>query len=453
MHLFRFARPDLTCRRIRGVPDRFDGGIDNANALESFLVKPAYFQGTYPTSGGFPAPLYVKSLTRPVLVAGTKYRVRLTAPQSVRWRTSNEPMRGLYVNPSPHIERDETVAQPGAFTVSIDAFPLPVVQNDSAVVGIDHSISIDVLANDSPATGQTLAPASLKFATAPAHGTAAVNPANGVVLYQPASGFTGTDRFTYTIRDQLGALSSAATVSIRVQPAPSVSNDSGTLSAGQTLTIDVLANDSSSGGSLDPASIVVNAAALHGSAVVSNGKIGYTPQAGFSGTDAFSYSVRDNLGTVSGLATVNLTVRALPVAANDTATVRAGESVIIDVLANDASPGGTVDAASIQVSTAPAHGTTTVANGKITYAPTAGYSGQDTFQYTVANDRAARSNAATVSIDVSAPPSGGGSGGGTSGGGTGASSGGGGGAIGVTEVLGLCGLAGLALRRRVRRAA
>jgi hypothetical protein len=95
--------------------------------------------------------------------------------------------------------------------------------------------------------------------------------------------------------------------------------------------------------------------------------------------------------------------------------------VTVNVLANDADPDGSLDASTTLVVQAPAHGTTSVGtNGAITYTPTAGYSGSDTFTYTVADKQANRSNAATVTLTVTAaPPSGGGgnNGGGGKGGG------------------------------------
>ena len=52
--------------------------------------------------------------------------------------------------------------------------------------------------------------------------------------------------------------------------------------------------------------------------------------------------------------------------------------------------------------TAPAHGTTTVntTTGEVTYTPAQGFSGTDTFTYTVADVAGAVSNPATVSIVV-----------------------------------------------------
>jgi hypothetical protein len=188
----------------------------------------------------------------------------------------------------------------------------PVAQNDSAVCAINKSIQIAVLANDTAAAGQSLSASSLTITSAPPHGTTSVNSMNGSVTYQPASGYSGTDSFQYTVRDGLGALSNTASVSVRVQPAPVAANDTTTLQANHSVTINVLANDTSTGGTLDTASIKIAVSPAHGTAVVMNGEVVYTPTMGYSGLDTFQYSMQDNLGTASNVATVSIEVTAPP---------------------------------------------------------------------------------------------------------------------------------------------
>jgi hypothetical protein len=293
----------------------------------------------------------------------------------------------------------------------------PVAQNDSLVVATNASFSIAVLANDSAAPGQSLDAGSVRITAAPRHGTANVN-SNGSVTYLPAAGYTGVDDFQYTVRDGLGAASHAATVSITVQAAPVAANDLVTLTANQSVTLNVLGNDTSTGGTLNAASIHIVVAPIHGTAVVTNGQVVYTPAQGYTGVDAFQYSVQDNLGTVSNTATASLSVQPVPVAGNDTASVAANQSVTIDVLTNDRSDGGTLNTGSISIAVAPLHGTAAVTSGQIIYTPTNGYSGGDSFQYSVRDNLGAASNAATVTIAVAAPPSSSSGGSGSGGGGS-----------------------------------
>jgi len=188
----------------------------------------------------------------------------------------------------------------------------PIAQNDTAVCAINKSIQVNVLANDTASSGQTLNVSSVAITTVPQHGTAIVDSANGSITYQPSSGYSGTDSFQYTVRDNLGAQSNKASVSVRIQPAPVAANDTATLQANQSVTINILANDTSAGGTLNPASIKIVVPPTHGTAVVTSGDIKYTPTTGYSGLDTLQYSVQDNLGTTSNVATVSIDVTAPP---------------------------------------------------------------------------------------------------------------------------------------------
>ncbi len=85
-----------------------------------------------------------------------------------------------------------------------------------------------------------------------------------------------------------------------------------------------------------------------------------------------------------------------PVAADDEATTGPETAVIVNVIANDTANEGTVTEAST-----PANGTTAVqADGSIEYTPNAGFTGEDTFTYTIAN--AAGSDTGTVTVTVAA---------------------------------------------------
>ena len=187
----------------------------------------------------------------------------------------------------------------------------PIAQNDTAVVAVNKSIQVNVLANDTASPGQTLNVSSVTITTGPAHGTATVD-SNGSINYQPTSGYSGTDSLQYTVSDDLGAQSNNASVSVRIQPAPVALNDTATLQANKSSTINVLANDTSAGGTLNPSSIKIVVSPTHGTAAVTNGDVEYTPATGYSGLDTFQYSVQDNLGTTSNVATVSIQVTPPP---------------------------------------------------------------------------------------------------------------------------------------------
>ncbi len=97
-------------------------------------------------------------------------------------------------------------------------------------------------------------------------------------------------------------------------------------------------------------------------------------------------------------------VNRAPVANDDHASTAQGQSLSIDVLANDSDPDG--DPLSLVSVSQPAHGTASIVAGRVVYAPVAGFSGSDAFGYVV-SDGQGHGVGAQVVVDVTAaPPSG-----------------------------------------------
>ena len=320
------------------------------------------------------------------------------------------PAAGYFGNDTFHYtvaDTDGVVSAPATITVTVDAPPVAVA--DSAVTEENQAVSIAVLGNDTDPVG-TINPASVAVSSAPGHGTTSVNASTGAITYTPANGFYGTDTFQYTVANTLGAASAPATVSVTVDAPPVAVADSAVTEENQAVSVAVLGNDTDPVGTINPASVAVSSAPGHGTTSVnaSTGAITYTPANGFYGTYTFQYTVANTLGAASAPAVVTVTVDAPPVAAADSAVTKENQAVIVAVLANDTDPVGTINPASVTVSTAAAHGTTAVnaSTGAITYTPANGFYGTDTFQYTVANTLGAASAPATVSVSVTvdAPP-------------------------------------------------
>jgi hypothetical protein len=288
-----------------------------------------------------------------------------------------------------------SMAQVSVFVAAQPNRP-PVAADDAATTAFATPVSIDVLANDRDPDGDTLTIASIG---APANGTAAMSGAS--IVYTPAAGFSGTDRFTYTISDGRGGTASAA-VSVTVLPQPNrppvAVDDAATTAFATPVAISVLANDSDPDG--DPLTISGVTAPANGSVSATGATITYTPAPGFSGTDRFTYTIDDGHG---GSATANVTVTVgaapnqPPVAVDDAATTAFATPVAIDVLANDSDPDG--DALTIVSVTQPAGGVATIENGRITYAPSRAFTGLDTFTYTI-SDGHGHTSSATVTVDV-----------------------------------------------------
>ena len=279
----------------------------------------------------------------------------------------------------------------------------PAAVNDSFTVPFNSAGNVfDVLANDSDPDGDAL---SITAVSSPAHGTAVISA--GKVIYTPATGYAGADNFTYAIADGKSG-TAGATVSVTVQGppnrAPVAQNDSYALDQNSSNnSLNVLANDSDPDG--DALAIATVGTPAHGSATISGNRILYTPVAGYTGADSFTYSISDGKGG-SASATVSITIQPLvanrpPVAQNDAFTVDQNSSAnSLNVLANDSDPDG--DTLSITAAGAPAHGTATIAGNRINYTPAAGYSGADSFTYSIADGKGGTASA-TVSIIVAVP--------------------------------------------------
>jgi hypothetical protein len=173
-------------------------------------------------------------------------------------------------------------------------------------------VDIDVLANDSDPDG-SLDLASVVVTTRPAHGTTLVSPTTGIINYMPKLGYAGTDTFRYTVKDDLGAVSAEAIVTVKVWGAndpPDALDDCVATSQGVAVAIDVLANDRDGENSLDPATVVVVSPPGHGTATVepTTGLVIYTPAAGYAGPDSFGYTVRNGKRQVSNEATVMVSI-------------------------------------------------------------------------------------------------------------------------------------------------
>lgn len=198
-------------------------------------------------------------------------------------------------------------------TVTLTVNPAPVLNAAPAAVADSFSVvsgkgaTGNVLANDSDANGDKL---SASLVTGPTHGTLTLN-ADGSYSYVADTGYTGTDSFTYKASD--GSLSSSAKVSITVQAppnsAPVAVNDKAAVEAGKAVSGNVLTNDSDANGDALAAALVNGPA--HGTVKVNaDGSFIYTANAGYSGTDSFTYAASD--GKASSNAVVNIDVTAPP---------------------------------------------------------------------------------------------------------------------------------------------
>ncbi len=168
----------------------------------------------------------------------------------------------------------------------------PVAADDTATVRNDATVSIAVLGNDSDPDGDTLAIAAVGT---PSNGTATI--AGTSITYAPRAGFSGTDSFTYTVRDPAGLTTTArVTVTVTAPPrpnrAPVANEDEATTTLANPTTVRVLLNDFDPDG--DPLTVVSATPGIRGQTRVNpDGTVTYTPNVDWCGTDFFVYTIRD----------------------------------------------------------------------------------------------------------------------------------------------------------------
>jgi VCBS repeat-containing protein len=207
---------------------------------------------------------------------------------------------------------------------------------------------------------------------------------------------------TGTIVNSAFAWVAGAPFTGQVNRAPVATADAAATAEGTAVVVAVLSNDSDLDG--DVLTVTSAGTAAHGTtAVNANGTITYTPAAGYSGPDAFTYAISDNQGGVA-TGNVSLTVTSVneaPTAVNDAYSTNKNTSLNVPapgVLGNDVDGDG--DGMVAAIVTGPAHGALTLgADGGFVYTPAANYTGPDAFTY-VADDGVLESNTATVTLTV-----------------------------------------------------
>ena len=227
--------------------------------------------------------------------------------------------------------------------------------------------------------------------------------------FTPAAGFTGDDSFTYTVEDGFGG-SATATVTVTVtagpdvelpvveNPGPQTSNEN------DAVTLQIVASDnvgvtSYAATGLPPGLGIDNTGLISG-AVSFDAVI----HPALSDTYTVTVTVGDAAGNTASEIfdwLVNDVNRA-PVANEDAASTDVDTPVTVDVLANDSDADG--DVLTIDAFDATSTGGGTVdCTTTCDYTPAAGFTGDDSFTYTIV-DGFGGSATATVTVTVIEPP-------------------------------------------------
>jgi uncharacterized repeat protein (TIGR01451 family) len=191
-------------------------------------------------------------------------------------------------------------------TVSVTANGMPIADaGDDQSVTIGDTVTLDGSGSRDP-DGHT--PLTYGWAqTGGASVTLSDASAESPTFTAPASETVLT--FTLTVTDALGLADPTPdqvliTVTLPANQPPTASDDAMTTVVDQNMTINVVANDSDP--DEDPLAVSAATQGAHGSVTFDGGTVTYTPDAGFIGTDTFTYTASD--GSLTDTAAVTVAV-------------------------------------------------------------------------------------------------------------------------------------------------
>ncbi|ENO2184868.1 tandem-95 repeat protein [Vibrio alginolyticus] len=328
---------------------------------------------------------------------------------------------------------DVTILQEGTLTVSVvvtdaagnasDAVTdtvtkrydvAPTVVDDSFSTEEDTAKQFNLLANDSDVNDDMVA-SSTTIKTQPIKGQVSIS--NGVVTYTPNNNETGTDSFTYTVKDALLQESQEATVTVTIMAindapvakALTINTDEDTASA--AVSARSQAEDVEDGiptGDLSLVSLPQKGQVAIDQTV---GTFVYTPNPNENGSDSFTYTIADSEGGVSLAATVSVNIGSVndsPVAEEDSFTFDEDITSTLDILSNDSDiEDGSFTPSSItlqdlgQGEGVYSFATVSVnVDGTLKIVPTANVNGQHSFTYMLTDSGQAVSVPATVTLNI-----------------------------------------------------
>ncbi|HRF50572.1 MAG TPA: Ig-like domain-containing protein, partial [Anaerolineales bacterium] len=285
-----------------------------------------------------------------------------------------------------------TIAPPAAPQAEADAYT--AVANTDLVV----AAGAGVLANDTPNWGALDA-----YAAATARGGSVVLAPTGAFTYTPPTDTISppTDSFTYTLSNLLGASTATVTLTIDPPAPPLAVAETYTATVNVPYTVaapGVLANDTLNFGALTDYATI--SAAGGGVQLAPSGAFTYTSATDVLGTDTYTYTLSNSLGSSTATVIVNV-LPPPPVAAADAYTTTGNVDLTVTA------PGGVLNNDTLNWATLTASATTSAqggavsvsADGGFSYSPATGFTGTDTFTYTLGN--AAATSTATVTVTVS----------------------------------------------------
>ena len=290
---------------------------------------------------------------------------------------------------------------PSTGAIVFSGYLEPTAIAQSVNVAFNTAKPISLAGSDSNIPVQT--PLTFAIAANPTHGLlSGFSAATGAVTYTPTTGYNGPDSFQFSVTNAAGFASAPATVSLTVPPGmPTANAQSVNAGFGTTTPIALTGSDPD----IPALTLTFNAPSTpaHGSLSgfnSSSGSVTYTPANGYHGPDSFTFTVTNGTNT-STSATVSLTVAAgTPTANAQSLNVSFNTGLPVTLTGSDPDlPPLTLTYA---VTVNPVHGVLTGTAPNLTYTPTTGFNGSDSFQFTAKNTANNTSPAATVALTVAA---------------------------------------------------
>ncbi|RKZ45524.1 MAG: hypothetical protein DRQ41_00005, partial [Gammaproteobacteria bacterium] len=271
--------------------------------------------------------------------------------------------------------------------------------------GVDNNLS--TTGDNETFTTTTNASGYYQVSNLPA-GTYQVTVSGTPSQYIPSSGSESVGSSSETLSLTAGENKEDVDFGYKQKPAlpdnhPQAEDDSASTDENVPVTtVDVLLNDDK--GDTPTTMIDFDETSINGGQVVYNddGTFTYTPKPGFSGTDAFDYTITDKDGDQS-TATVTITINALPEAVDDSANTNINTPVTIeDILTNDDQGDAPATITNFDNTSTQGGNVVEQGDGTFIYTPAIDFTGTDTFDYTI-TDNNGDTSTATVSVVVNAP--------------------------------------------------
>ena len=242
------------------------------------------------------------------------------------------------------------------------------------------------------------------LATSPTHGTLDFD-SSGTFHYKPNTNYSGTDTFTYTIKDS-EATSAPATVTInitQVPVAPAAANGSFTTDEDTSYSGQLVGTEPHGGALIYH---LEQNGHLGTATVDADGKFTYVPKANESGTDAFTFKTEGPTGLFSAVARISITivpVNDVPVIVYKTFTTSEDQTLSGYLEATDADVGDTLTYEVVPAEGMLTMGTLTLDSktGHFTYTPNSNMNGTDHFRVLV---RDASSSSPPMEFNVTISP-------------------------------------------------